>query len=75
MDETNSIFVERSRRIRNALTIAGALVLFLAGLLLLLAPVSARHHESRTQPLHFPDCAIGWIMGAQSHEPGFLAGG
>ena len=42
MDEINSIFVARSRRIRSALMLAGALVLFLAGLLLLLAPASRR---------------------------------
>ena len=55
--------------------IVGALMLFLAGLLLLLAPASAQDSESRTQPLHFHGGANGWIIGAQSHEPGFLAGG
>jgi hypothetical protein len=75
MDEITSMLAAHSRRIRRALMLAGALVLFLAGLLLLLAPASAQDGKSRIDPLHFHGGANGWIMGAQSHEPGFLAGG
>jgi hypothetical protein len=50
-------------------------MLFVAGLILLLAPAAAENHESRTQPHHFPGGPNGRIIGAQLHEPGLLAGG
>jgi len=64
----------RSRRIRNTLLVFGALLLFVAGLLLLLAPARAQD-QSGTGAHHFPDGGNGWIMGSQSHEPVCLAGG
>jgi len=75
MDECTSKFAAHRGRIRRALMFVGATVLFLAGLLLLLAPASAQDSECRTQSLHFHGGANGWIIGAQSHEPTFLAGG
>ena len=65
----------RSGRIRSALLVFGALLLFVAGLLLLFAPAHAEGDQSRFCPAHFPWGANGWIMGAQSHQPCSLAGG
>ena len=75
MGDSISIWVAGTGRIPSIVMLAGALMLFVAGLLLLRAPASAQGTESRTRPPHFPGSRKGWIIGAQSHEPGFLAGG
>lgn len=54
--------------------VLGALILFLAGLLLLLAPANAQD-QSRRDVQSSPAAPHGWIMGAQSHEPVSLPGG
>ena len=74
MEDSISTFVARGRRIRSALLVIGALLLFVAGLLLLLAPAGAQD-QSGHGTHHFPDEANGWIMGSQSHEPVSVAGG
>lgn len=70
MEDSIGSFVARARRIRSALMVFAALILFLAGVLLLLAPASAQDEDSH---LSFPSPSNGWIMGAHSHEPGFFA--
>ena len=65
----------RGGRIRNGLMVLCALVLFLAGLLLLFAPASAQDGESRCQPAPFPGGGNGWIMVGQLPQPDFPAGG
>jgi len=67
--------VMQSGRIRNGLMVFCALVLFVAGLLLLFAPASAQDGVSRCQPVPFPGGAHGWIMVGQSHQPDFSARG
>ena len=49
-------------RVRNGLMVVCALVLFLAGLLLLFAPASAQDGVSRCRPVPFPGGGTGWIM-------------
>jgi hypothetical protein len=71
MEDSTRSFITLSRRIRSALMVFCALVLFLAGLLLLFAPASAQDSRSRIRTPDFPDAANRWIMGAHSHEPGF----
>jgi hypothetical protein len=51
-----------------------ALVLFLAGLLLLFAPGPARGEDSGRRPADFPSGGNGWIMSAQSLQPDSFAG-
>jgi len=63
MNESTNIFAARARRLRKALMIVGALMLFVAGLILLLAPASAQDCDSRTEPLHFHGGASGWTSG------------
>jgi len=75
MEGSTHNFVKRGGRIRNGLMVFCALVLFLAGLLLLLAPASAQDGESRCHPVHFPRGGNGWIMVGQSHQPDFPAVG
>ena len=75
MQDHTRTFIARSARIRSALLVFCALMLFLAGVLLLLAPASAQNDESRLQTVPFPCAGNGWIIGAQSHEPGFVGGG
>jgi len=66
--------VKTARRpIRSVIMIVCALVLFVAGLFLLFAP--AHRQVSRCGPDHFPGADNGWIMGAQSFQANFLAGG
>ena len=65
----------RRGRIRNGLMVFCALVLFLAGLLLLFAPASAQDGVSRCQPVPFHGGGYGWIMVGQSHQPDFPARG
>ena len=74
MGHSISTYVARSRRIRNALLLIGALMFFVAGLFLLLAPT---HGKDQSGPgvHHFPEDADGWIMGSQSREPVSLVGG
>ena len=60
-------------RTRGVLMLFCAAVLFLAGLLLLFAP--ARNRVSRCVPHHFHRPGDGWIMGSQSYQANFLAGG
>jgi len=74
MEDSTHSHVTQGGRIRKGLMVFCALVLFLAGLLLLLAPASAQDGESICQPAHFLGGANGWIMGAQSHQPGSAAG-
>jgi hypothetical protein len=74
MEDSISRFVACSRRIRGALLLFCALLLFVAGLLLLFAPVPAQN-QSGPGAHHFHDDANGWIMGSQSHERVSVAGG
>ena len=67
--------VARGRRVRSALLVFCAVVLFLAGLLLLLAPAPAQGEGSRVPLVPSPCGGDGWIMGAQSYQASFLAGG
>ncbi len=67
--------VTQRGRIRNGLMVICALVLFLAGLLLLFAPASAQDGESRCSPVPSPGGGNGWIMVGQSHQPDFPARG
>ena len=61
-------------RVRRTLLVIGAVLLFVAGLLLLFAAARAQD-QSGPGAHHFPEDADGWIMGSQSHEPVSLAGG
>lgn len=61
-------------RIRSILMVFCAVVLFLAGLLLLFAPGPALGEGSRRQPVDFPGSGNGWIMSAQSLQPISSAG-
>ena len=71
MEDSTSTSVALSKRTRSALMVFCALVLFLAGLLLLFAPPSAKDSRSQIRTPDFPDAVNRWIMGAHSHEPGF----
>jgi len=75
MEKSVSTFVAQRGRIRSALLVFGALLLFVAGLLLLFAPAKAEDGQSWLRPADFSGGANGGIMGAQSHQPGSLAGG
>ncbi len=69
----DSRLIARRERIRSALLVVCALILFVAGLLLLFAPASA-HEQSRRGVQSFPVGPDRWIMGAQSREPVSLRG-
>jgi hypothetical protein len=73
MEESRGMFIGRSRRVRSAVLVICALILFLAGVLLLFAPASARGQLRRGSG-GFPLRPAGGIMGAQSREPVSLAG-
>ena len=64
----------RGGRVKSVVLVVCALMLFLAGLLLLLAPAAALDHSRSGQP-GSPLGADGWIMSAQSSEPVSLPGG
>ncbi len=70
MANTGNSTTTRTRRL---LMVFGAVVLFLAGLLLLFAP--PRDHNSRCAPDPLPRAGDGWIMGAPSIQANSLAGG
>jgi hypothetical protein len=64
----------RAQRIRSALLILSALLLFVFGLLLLIAPAPV--HDQHSMLLqHFPGAENGWIIGSQSRKSISLAGG
>ncbi len=77
MDDAIRHWVESGRRIKSALMVLCALMLFLAGFWLLFAPAPGRQpeKESRLRAFHFPCGADGWIMGSQSHHSEFMGGG
>ncbi len=72
MDDGTSTFIARSRRVRGALMVFCAMVLFLAGLLLLLAPAVTKDSHFRILTIDFASGGNGWIMSAHSDEPGPL---
>lgn len=74
MEATSQVVGTHRERIRSVLMVVGALVLFVAGLLLLFAPASAQE-ESRLQRVHSHSGGDGRIMGAQSLQASLLAGG
>jgi hypothetical protein len=53
MDDTASLNRNRGQRIRSALLVFSALILFLFGLFLLFAPAPASNKRSRKQPGSF----------------------
>ena len=61
-------FVAGTRRVKSVLLVVCALILFVAGLLLLLAPAAAQDQSRRGQH-GSPFGADRWIMSAQSSEP------
>lgn len=65
----------RGKRIRSALLVFCAVVLFLAGLLLLFAPGPGQSEQSQLRRVHFRSGENGRIMGWQSRVPTSLAGG
>ena len=75
LENEDHAFGARGGRMRRARLVVCALVLFAAGLLLLFAPGPGAEDHSRVQPVHCPCGEDGWIMGAQSLQPGFVAGG
>ena len=68
MQEEGGSFVAQGGRMKSVLLVLCALVLFIAGLLLLFAPAAAQD-QSRRGPLGSPVGADRWIMSAQSSEP------
>jgi hypothetical protein len=79
MEASTSTHTARNQRIRNALLVICALVLFLAGLLLLFAPGPGRNpgqdEQSQLTQRHFPSAGNGRIMGSQTRKSISLAGG
>ncbi len=73
--ENSNTYLAQGRRGRSALMVFCAVVLFLAGLLLLLAPGPIHSEPSCRRQMHFPRGVNGRIMSAQFTEPASLAGG
>lgn len=74
MEEGGAKLVAPVRRVKSVLLVVCALMLFIAGLLLLLAPPAAQD-QSRCEQQGSPADADRWIMSAQSSEPVSLPGG
>ena len=64
----------RAQRIQSALLLLSALLLFVFGLLLLIAPAPGHDHHARLRQ-HFHGAENGWIIGSQSRKAISLAGG
>ena len=59
MKENRSTWIAHATRLRSTLLVFTAIVLFLAGLLLLFAPSVARDHQSRSSAISFHPCEEG----------------